>query len=217
VAVVLTVWGLSAATAITGALCIRGKYTQSRWVVYVFKPLTTGLIFAMALTAGASESLYGRLVAVAIIFSLGGDVFLMLPKDHFIHGLASFLVAHLVLIGAFTLEWPGVTWWLLVLVAIPALGMRMVLAPHLGRMTVPVTVYITVIGTMVWFGVERWLAMGSVSGILAAVGAMLFMFSDSILALDRFRAEFRSADLIVLSTYYLSLWLFALSVRPGLM
>jgi hypothetical protein len=43
------------------------------------------------------------------------------------------------------------------------------------------------------------------------------MFSDSILALNRFRAEFRAADLIVLSTYYLSLWLIALSVRPDLM
>ncbi len=212
-----TLWGLSTVTAITGALCIRGRYTQSRWLVYLFKPLTTGLIFAMALTAGASESLYGRLVAVAIIFSLVGDVFLMLPKDHFIQGLASFLVAHLVLIGAFTLEWPSVTWWLLVLVAVPALGMRTVLAPHLGRMKVPVTVYVAVIGTMVWFGCERWLALGSISGLLAAIGAMLFMFSDSVLALNRFRAEFRAADLMVLSTYYLSLWLIALSVRPDLM
>jgi uncharacterized membrane protein YhhN len=45
---------------------------------------------------------------------------------------------------------------------------------------------------------------------------VLFLFSDATLAWNRFRGEFRSADAIVLSTYYLSLFLIALSVSPAL-
>ncbi len=41
-------------------------------------------------------------------FSLGGDVFLMLPGDYFIPGLASFLVAHLFYIALFR---QGVGWF----------------------------------------------------------------------------------------------------------
>jgi uncharacterized membrane protein YhhN len=211
------IWGFSAAAAVSAFLCIRGKYEGSQLLVFVFKPLTTILLLIMALATGATQSSYGSLVVVAILFSLLGDILLMLPRDRFLQGLLSFLVAHVVLILAFTLEWSGVTWGLVPVVAVAALGMFTALAPHLGRMKIPVTVYIAVIGTMVWVGCERLLGTGSFSGILAGVGAILFMFSDSVLGLNRFRASFRSADLIVLSSYWMSLWLIALSVRPDWM
>ncbi len=209
------IWWLSAAAAVSAVLCIRGKYSHTQSRIFVFKPLTTVLLIALALTGGAIRSNYGSLVVVAMVFSLFGDIFLMLPKDRFLQGLLNFLVAHVLLIFAFTLDWPGVTWGLFLAVAVAALGMYLALASHLGRMKAPVTVYISVIGVMVWVGCERWLGTGSVSGLLAGTGAILFMFSDSVLGLNRFRASFRSADLIVLSSYWVSLWLIALSVRPG--
>mgnify|MGYP001824353662 CR=1 FL=1 len=208
---------LSVAAAVSAVLCIKGKYNQSQSRVFVFKPLTTVLLMGVAGAGGAIQTSYGSWVGLAMVFALLGDIFLMLPKDRFLQGLLSFLVAHLILIFAFTLEWSGMTWGLFLAVSVTALGMYAVLAPHVGRMRVPVAVYITVIGAMVWTGCERWLATGSVSGALAGTGAMLFMFSDSVLGLNRFRARFRSADLIVLSSYWLSLWLMVLSVRPGWM
>lgn len=206
-------WGLSVAAAISGALCVGGKYSHSRWMVFVFKPLTTVLVLAVAFAVGAFQTSYGHFVAVAIVLSLLGDVFLMLPKDRFVQGLLSFLAAHLALISAFTLEWSGVTWWLFIAIGLFATGMYAVLAPYLGRMKLAVTVYILVIGTMAWLGCERWLALGSISGLLAAVGSIFFLISDSTLALNRFRTKFRSADFLVLSTYWVSLWLIALSTR----
>jgi len=212
----LLVPGLSVAAFVSGALCMRGKYSDSKILIYVFKPLTTMLLLGVAVAAGAFATTYGRLVALSIVFSLAGDIFLMLPKDRFINGLLSFLVAHVVLIVAFALQATGLSWWLLIPIA-AGIGMYSALAPHLGRMKIPVVVYITVIAAMAWFALERWHLQGSTSAALAALGSVFFLYSDSTLALNRFRAKFRLADFLVLSTYYASIWLIALSVHRGWM
>jgi uncharacterized membrane protein YhhN len=208
---------LSVAAFVSGVLCIRGKYSDSKILVYVFKPLATVLLLGVAVASGAFATTYGRLVVLSIVFSLAGDVFLMLPRDRFINGLLSFLVAHVVLSVAFALQAAGLTWWLLLPVVVAGVVMYTVLAPHLGRMKIPVVVYTTVIGAMAWFALERWHLQGSTSAALAALGSVLFLCSDSTLAINRFRAQFRLAEFLVLSTYYASIWLIALSTNPGWM
>ena len=49
-------------------------------------------------------------------------------------------------------------------------------------------------------------------GVIAFLGAVLFVISDSVLALDRFRGEFGAARALTLSTYYAAQWLIASSV-----
>ena len=72
---------------------------------YLFKPLTMVLAVALVLRGGASPPGPAReprrLLAAALVASLAGDVFLMLPVNAFIPGLASFLVAHLFYIALF--------------------------------------------------------------------------------------------------------------------
>ena len=104
----------------------------------------------------------------------------------------------------------------MLLAFVPGVVMYRVLLPHLGRMRVPVFFYVSVISAMVWMAWEGLLQLGGYGPALAALGAVLFLFSDAALAWNRFRGEFRSADAIVLSTYYLSLFLIALSVSPAL-
>jgi uncharacterized membrane protein YhhN len=67
---------------------------------------------------------------------------------------------------------------------------------------------------MAWQAWERWYVLEGTAALLAAAGAVIFMASDSALALNRFRAKFASAELLILSTYWLALWLMALSVAP---
>ena len=55
----------------------------------------------------------------------------------------------------------------------------------------------------------------SASLAIAAAGAVLFLASDSMLAIDRFRLPFKAAQALVLSTYWLGQWLIALSARLG--
>src|SRR5512136_1237152 len=90
---------------ISAFFTIRAKYSGPAWCVYVFKPLTTILIILTACMADVSFSLpYQRFILSGLLFSLAGDVFLMLPEDRFIPGLVSFLIAHVFYITAFMIE-----------------------------------------------------------------------------------------------------------------
>jgi hypothetical protein len=65
---------------------------------------------------------------------------------------------------------------------------------------------------MAWLSWERFKIIKDTFSLLAAVGTLFFLVSDSALALNKFKKKFKSAELIILSTYYLSIWLIALSV-----
>jgi len=75
----VTVITLTAAVVVIAAIAIAGEYRPTRTLVYVFKPLTTILIIALAVLAGQAEAAYQRLIVLGLVLSLAGDVFLMLP------------------------------------------------------------------------------------------------------------------------------------------
>jgi len=66
---------------------------------------------------------------------------------------------------------------------------------------------------MVGSAAERYIQVGSTSSLLGLCGAVLFLISDGILAVNRFLRPFRAAQAIILSTYFVAQWLIALSVR----
>jgi uncharacterized membrane protein YhhN len=205
---------LTILAAVSAALHISAEYRGPRRNVYIFKPLTVSFITLIALQSEAS--LYKNLIVAGLLFSLAGDIFLMLPSDRFIAGLFSFLIAHLFYIAAFTLDgarrFSVVAALLLLTYGGVMLGL---LFPHLGKMKAPVMVYMLVILLMVWQAWNRWLGgSGDGAGSLPALaGASLFAASDSALALNRFRRPFKSARLLILTTYFVAQWLFALSVH----
>src|SRR5690625_7519830 len=59
------------------------------------------LIIVLALYGSKLDTTFSKWVVVALLFSVVGDVFLMLEDKWFVHGLASFLMAHLFYIGGF--------------------------------------------------------------------------------------------------------------------
>jgi hypothetical protein len=96
---------LGLAVAVSAALTIGLPLASARlaWLGYVFTPLTMVLILAIALTTPPSQPARYRWGVVAgLVFSLGGDVLLMLPHDLFLAGLSSFLVAQVCYVTAFT-------------------------------------------------------------------------------------------------------------------
>lgn len=211
--------GLSAAVAASAALAIRGHYAgPRRTLVYVFKPLTTLLILAIALrSASGATGRYAGTVALGLVSSLFGDVFLMLPTDRFREGLASFLGAHVCCIAAFT-SGTGLVADPLPAIAFGTLGLillRLLWPGVPGRLRVPVVLCIAVILTMAVPATGRGLRLHEATSLLAAAGATLFVASDALLAWDRFRAPFRSSRAAVLSTYFVAQRLIALSVPVG--
>ena len=89
--------------------------------------------------------------------------------------------------------------------------MLRLLWPHLGKLKAPVSVYVAAILLMAWQALNRWVATGDAGSGLALAGALLFVASDSALAWNRFRGEFKSAQAVVLVTYFAAQWLIALS------
>jgi len=195
-------------------LHIRAEYKGPRVYVYVFKPLTMVFIILLALQGARPDaSLYKYAILAGLGFSLVGDIFLMLPLKRVIAGLVSFLVAHLCYIVAFSAGIHlSVSGFLLALFLLYVIIMFAVLFPHLGKMKLPVLVYELVIVMMAWRAVERWVQIGDAGALLALAGALLFVISDSVWAINRFVRRYKSAQALILSSYFCAQWLIALSV-----
>ena len=192
--------------------CIAGEYLDLPVLIYVTKPLATLITIAIAVRATNPVSpRYRTLVTAGLAASLAGDVFLMLPGDRFIAGLASFLVAHLLYIAAFAGAGGGLRSPASALpVGVFALAMLATLWPELGALRLPVAAYVMVIAAMGWQALARW---GRSPGAeLAALGAVSFLVSDSALAVGRFKGPFDGDRLVVLATYWFAQWCIARSV-----
>lgn len=211
--------GLAAAAVLVAVLAIRAHYLEDRqrWQVYAFKPLATLLILALALSLSPARPDYQWAIAAGLVLSTAGDVFLMLPRDRFVAGLASFLLAHLCYLRAFSIEVPFGAGLLLWLPFFVAGGMVVALVwPGLKpALRGPVVVYVIVIAAMAGQATGRWYVSGSMVALAAAVGAGLFVVSDAVLAIDRFRWPFRAARAVTLSTYWAAQLLIAISVSAG--
>lgn len=204
---------LLAAVAAGALLTIVGEERGRRPLVYVCKPATTLLILAAAALAPGAAGTYRLLVVVGLACSLAGDVFLMLPRDRFLHGLASFLVAHLAYGSAFAVLPRGTAPWAVLglLVAVGGTVLALLWPGLGGRLRGPVVVYVAAILGMVWMAAARWIQTDAAGAGRAAAGAVFFLVSDTLLALDRFRAPFPGARAAVLATYYAGQTLIALS------
>ncbi|MBK8051661.1 MAG: lysoplasmalogenase [Anaerolineales bacterium] len=200
---------------ISGLLYIWAARAGSARQRYLFKPLTTALILVLAATLTDPVSdIYRWLVVLGILFSIGGDIFLMLPQDRFVFGLISFLIAHLFFIFAY-LSRTGFhfTWWIFAIYAVYTGLLIYLLWPHAGSLRAPVLVYGLILMVMGWQAAEQWWVLRDPSALLAALGAILFLLSDSVLALDKFRAPIANRDVLIMTTYYGALMLIAWSVH----
>jgi uncharacterized membrane protein YhhN len=203
---------LSAIALASAALHIRAEFRGPRSQVYAFKPLTTGCLLAIALVGEPIDPLYRNLIVIGLAFSLSGDVFLMLPSDRFLAGLVSFFAAHLCYIAAFlSTTGPHASPAILIPWLVAGAGFVAALGPHFGALWAPAVLYVLAIAAMGWQATEQWYAARQDWAVYALVGAVLFVVSDSALALNRFRRPFRAAPLVILSTYYTAQYLIALS------
>jgi uncharacterized membrane protein YhhN len=197
-----------------GLLHIAALYASNRALVYLTKPATMLVILTLALVGrNRARQRYANLVLAGLACSLVGDVLLMLPTDQFVPGLVSFWIAHLFYIAAFRsgIRGFGPSWLPLPFCAF-GLATLWILFPGLGEMKLAVIGYLLVILTMAWQSAVRWNARRDQSSVLALSGALLFVASDSSIALNRFHTRFYLADALIMSTYFVAQWLIASSV-----
>jgi len=216
--ILIRIFSLTLLTILSAFIMIRAEYLDLSIQVYVFKPLTMIFIILIAIQLGVSHlSIYVYAILLGLLFSLIGDVFLMLPSDLFILGLISFLIAHLFYIVAFSFgKRFKFSFWSLLPFVLYGILMFGILSPYLGEMKLPVVAYIGVILIMGWQAFDRWNLTRDRFALLAFIGAVLFIFSDSVLALNKFREPFDIARVLNLSTYFFAQWLITLSIRQKL-
>ncbi len=206
---------LSALLAIAASLSVlpAGLY-------FIFKPATTLLIIAWAWPRGADAPAMRRWVRAGLVLSLAGDVCLMWPEG-FLPGLVSFLLAHLAYIAAFTRQVRFAARPLAFAVyAAAATAILWQLWPGVpSALRGPVLAYVVCLASMAAQAGALWLATrGTAAEALArhaALGGLLFMSSDTLLAFNKFAAPVPMAALWILLSYWVAQGLIARSMRPG--
>ncbi|MFH1852132.1 MAG: lysoplasmalogenase [Candidatus Neomarinimicrobiota bacterium] len=201
--------------ALAAILTISAELLELDLLLYLAKPTTMLLIIGIVLLAKDPVSaVYRSAIIGGLLFSLAGDIFLMLPFDLFRVGLISFLIAHIIYIFAFVRGRSVRSGWLtLIPFAVYGLIIFMSLAAFLGALKIPVLVYIAVILIMGWQALERWRYYRDRAALLALVGAGLFILSDTLHAFNRFREPFEFARAYILSTYFTAQWFIAVSTH----
>lgn len=178
------------------------------------KPLTTILILAFPIVFwNKRNTKYNYLIISALIFCLIGDIFL-LWEDGFLLGLAFFLIAHLIFSTAFvSLHGFDKNFWLLILLLFIGGAYLFFLRPHLSDFFLPVLIYVSVILFMNWQAIA--LSISKHSKIYKWIGwaAAIFAFSDATIAYNKFVDPFSFSGILVLSSYWLAISIFAYSTQ----
>ena len=192
-------------------LSVAGVYALADWYAvatghrqleWIAKPATLAALIGAAAVIHPDDRSTQAAFLVALAFSLAGDVFLMLPDEQFVAGLASFLVGHLAYVVGLVLagvSWPGVVVGLVVVSAAAALvGRPLVRAVQEDepKLVGPVVAYMAAISAMVV------LALGT-GNPWAIAGALLFYASDALLGWNRFVGPIAHERLGVHMTYHL--------------
>jgi len=190
------------AAVLATATSALGLLEWHRW----FKPLALLLVIGMVaaqLRAGAGTGRRPALLLAGLALSLAGDCLLMF-EGFFIAGLVAFLLAHVCYIALFR---QGLPWFPSRKALFATLGagaaMYAFLFGSLGSvLKVAVAAYVVVIAAMAAQAIGRAAVLRDRASLAVAAGAVLFMVSDSLLAINRFALPLPLAQLWVLGTYY---------------
>ncbi|MEA4908427.1 MAG: lysoplasmalogenase [Chloroflexi bacterium] len=198
------------ALAVCDWVAVRFHLTQ---VVYVAKPAT---LLALILWSWQASGWPGAMLwfGAGLVFSLLGDILLMLPARFFLGGLGAFLLAHLCYVFGFNVGGlPRTPLALLPLLLIGVLGWGILepvfralrAQPYRRRLILPVMSYGVAVGAVLYSALltplrPEWPPLGAA---LAVGGAVLFFVSDSLLAHDRFVRKLPDGRMWVHVTYHL--------------
>lgn len=190
---------------------------------YVAKPaaLVAFIIAGVLLAQQVGWGDLARWFVPALVLSLAGDVFLMLPGERwFLPGLVAFLLAHVAYIIGFNQALPPLA--ALALIPVIAVLDWIVLSRVVAgvvrsgapEMRAPVIVYGIVLSLTLFSGWATWFrpAWGWGARVAAALGASLFFASDLLLAWDKFVQKSRAMQLAVIVTYHVAQLLLTLVI-----
>jgi uncharacterized membrane protein YhhN len=188
---------------------ITGILIKNNVLQYVSKPLIViSLALYFATLTGKDKNKLGRWILFALFFSWVGDILLLFQEaepDFFLLGLAAFLIAHIFYIIFFhrirVLENIRSRIAFVFVVAVYYAALIIWLSPYLEEMKLPVRIYGIVISFMLLLALHMLFSRNKIAGKWMVIGAVLFVISDSILAVNKFYQPFEMAGVLVMLTY----------------
>lgn len=191
---------------------------KKKFIRLITTPMITYFICAIAITGALySTTGYKWFIVAAIGLSVIADSVLMAENPYlFVHGLIFFLGAHILYIIAFS-SWYEFA-WIDILSAIVLPGLMVFLmysfykAGKLGKMMIPVIVYMTALSLVVYFAINGAARDGGAMSLLRMSGAILFYISDAIIGWTQFVKRFKFTTFYVWMFYAPGQFLIALSL-----
>ena len=180
-----------------GVLDVAIEFSGHTSLRYFTRPLLMPVLIAFYALGAGKLVRRDWFVIAALVFSWFGDLALMIAAGNkilFLTGLVSFLIAHLFYINAYILvrDRSGVmilrdkSWLPIPIFVFLGAMLSQVLPAVNSDMWVPITVYSLVIGTMSIFALNRYKRVSDSSFWLVFIGALTFMLSDSLIAINTF-------------------------------
>ncbi|GHM99506.1 hypothetical protein WSM22_09960 [Cytophagales bacterium WSM2-2] len=178
------------------------------------KPLIVPTLTAFYFQNSESRN---RLFILAMVFCWAGDFFLLfdsISQLYFMGGLGSFLIAHIILYFLYgslkSGNGPGLNGPQRARLSFPVIlagsGLITILYPTLGGLKVPVIIYALALMLMVLQSIYRYGFTSSQSFWNICIGALLFMLSDSVLAINKFYQPVVFGGVIIISTYMAAMY-----------
>lgn len=174
---------------------------------WLFKIIPIVLLLQLALTRTAGK--VRALLSLGLVLSAIGDVLLAL-EGLFVQGLAAFLLAQITYTVLFLthFSWqPRRLPWAAFIV-IYALVCTLLIVPEAGDMQLPVIAYMIAISVMAIAAGFR----NDNQFLWVAMGALIFMVSDTLIAVSRFVSPFEYSGVAVMVTYYMAQLLICVGV-----
>ena len=186
-----------------------GIYLEKQWMIYLAKPMLMTTLFGYYYLNKKSDNLF---FVLGLLFSLFGDLFLLGSGElYFILGLIFFLIAHvfyIIMVFKILLEIKlkdfmiaGIPYLLLFLILIN------VLHDGLGSMKIPVIIYAMTISFLGVFSLLLFLQSRTKTSLLLLFGVLIFITSDTILALNLFYEKQSFYPILIMTTYVMAQFL----------
>lgn len=176
-------------------------------IVFKLIPMLLIILFAFLQPAGESRK-YKPLILIGLTVCMLADGLIY----WFIVGLITFLIGHIWYIFAFRqIQHNSLPKWAIVLLLAYGFAMVIWLSGTLWSqgdtvLAFAVIIYIAVILMMGWNAFQT-------ANKFAIIGALLFIFSDSTLAINKFIVDIPFSDALIMISYYGAQFMFALSIN----
>jgi uncharacterized membrane protein YhhN len=156
------------------------------------------------------QNFQDKLMLIAFFFSMMGDTFLMFQgEQYFMFGLGSFLITHLLYIFVFSRNRLKSNWLARFSFIIFSGMMLFILQHHISNsLLIPIIIYMIAITVMAITASERNTNSESYQFVL--IGAILFVLSDSLIAINKFVVTIPLQTILIMGTYILAQYLIAI-------